>query len=175
MVIRTAVIILSPKGASDVYLLILAGGWWMIHMSHVRLLVMQILFSVSAPQEDCLWRSSLKVPRATRPLSDCCSRIKDPLVSSEDRDNDTYTLNNTHPHSSSFILYTWQRLGDHHTHLDRKPFDFNNTPCLNVYIKRYFCQCGSSGDYDVLFSWYIYFVYAFPKLSCLEMVYTCSP
>lgn len=42
-------------------------------------------FVASASQGDCLWRSSLKVPRATRPLSDCCSRIREPLVWSEDR------------------------------------------------------------------------------------------
>ncbi|KAM4713718.1 hippocalcin-like protein 1 isoform 1-T1 [Anableps anableps] len=40
-------------------------------------------------QVDCLWRSSLKVPRATRPSSDCCSRIREPPVSFEDTEKPT--------------------------------------------------------------------------------------
>lgn len=31
----------------------------------------------------CPWRSSSKVPKATRPSCDCCSPIREPLVSSE--------------------------------------------------------------------------------------------
>ncbi|CAI5683952.1 unnamed protein product [Oreochromis niloticus] len=44
----------------------------------------KIFRQMDIDNDDCLWRSSLKVPKATRPLSDCCSRIREPLVSSED-------------------------------------------------------------------------------------------
>uniref|UniRef100_A0AAQ4QVP6 Hippocalcin-like protein 1 n=1 Tax=Gasterosteus aculeatus aculeatus TaxID=481459 RepID=A0AAQ4QVP6_GASAC len=47
----------------------------------------KIFRQMDIDNDDCLWRSSLKVPRATRPSSDCCSRIREPLVSSEDSDN----------------------------------------------------------------------------------------
>lgn len=117
----------------------------------VRLLLLPLtvnLFLVSASQGDCLWRSSLKVPRVTRLLSDCCSQIREPLVSSEDRDNDGHTLWNTvtNTHPSGFVLLTWSR---HHD--NRQSFHF--TPCLHVYINGCFSfyQCGScSVDYDVL-------------------------
>lgn len=36
-------------------------------------------------QVDCLWRSSLRVPRAIRPSLDCCSPTREHLVSSEDQ------------------------------------------------------------------------------------------
>lgn len=35
----------------------------------------------------CPWRSSSKVPKATRPSCDCCSPIREPLVSSEAKKN----------------------------------------------------------------------------------------
>lgn len=65
-------------------------------------------FSFWSPQADCLWRNSLKVPRATRPSSDCFSRIREPLVSSEDRDIDG------HMHTLRNAAYTHTRT---HTHL----------------------------------------------------------
>lgn len=57
----------------------------------------QQLFPGSSPQVDCRWRSSLKVPKATRLSSDCCSPIREPLVSSE---------NTVTHHSSGFWCST---------------------------------------------------------------------
>lgn len=91
----------------------------------LEILVSPLTFFVSAPQEDCLWRSSLKVPRATRPLSDCCSRTRDPLVSSEDRDNDAHM----HP-----AVHMTEAQSPSHTPLTKQLL---NTPCLNVYIHEY--------------------------------------
>lgn len=107
---------------------------------------------------DCLWRSSLKVPRATRPLSDCCSQIREPLVSSEDRDNDTHTCTTyTHPVlcCSSDLIEAWSSSHTHPSPENHVILSFKkkqkNTPCLNVYINGYFfCQCSFSVDYDVL-------------------------
>lgn len=59
------------------------------------------LFLACASQEGCLWRSSLKVPRVTPPLSDCCSQIKEPLVSSEDTDIDRNTVSQSQSSSLS--------------------------------------------------------------------------
>lgn len=117
---------------------------------------------LSAPQGDCLWRSSLKVPRATRPLSDCCSRSRDPLASSEDRDSCCS------PDGGRLVV----------THQQTHTLDFNSAPCLNVYIN------------TVLSTWLlwrpcalqlIYFVYAlvisevpyctFIDRTCLEVLW----
>lgn len=114
-------------------------------MIHPLLHILTVnLFLVSASsQVDCLWRSSLKVPKATRPLSDCCSRIREPLVSSEDRDNYRHTLSLKHNHTSiqlyaDHLIEARSSSQPPPTTTTRRPFTFKNTPCLDVYINGYF-------------------------------------
>lgn len=109
-----------------------SGVWWCWTNESTLLCHMLscCFFSLSAPQVDCLWRSSLKVPRAIRPLSGCCSRIREPLVSSEDRDNDTHThtLSLGNPYTPvSIHLHADARPLSHPPSADKR-FHFSNTP-----------------------------------------------
>lgn len=106
--------------------------------SHVRLLLTVNLFLVSASQVDCLWRSSLKVPRATHPLSDCCSRIREPLVSSEERDNNRHTLSRKTQSQTHTSIQLHAAPQSSHLPSTDNPFILTTLHVLNVYINGYF-------------------------------------
>lgn len=72
-------------------------------------------FLASSPQVGCPWRSSLRVPRVTRPLSDCCSRIREALVSCEDAGAGRHMV------FQVYVLWSWSASRLQQTHL----FKFN--------------------------------------------------
>lgn len=101
-----------------------------------------ILFLASFSQVGCLWRSSLKVPRVTHPLSDCCSRIRGARGSCEGAKANRHACSSSTHHRSRFTLLSWS---------SRQLFKFNPR-CLSVYMKGYFFYwCGSASvDPDML-------------------------
>lgn len=88
--------------------------------------------------------------RATRLSSDCCSLIRELLVSSEDIDN-------IHP-ALCCLSKDWLSPNRH------APLTL---PCLNVYIDVYF-RCGSSSVDDEASSVKLFFVVLFLKLTALK-------
>lgn len=102
-----------------------AFSGWLLHESLLAQFLLTKHFLVSAPQVDCLWRSSLKVPRATRPSSDCCSRTRKALVSFKNKRKHTphhehtnlnpalsrSTTQNSRLHWCKFILQVWLLFG----------------------------------------------------------------